>query len=66
MVSCEKCWNDAFTRHMCRQDKSQTEYYEEILEERKDNPCSPKEQAGQFCDEENQCDTRIKRRNKPE
>jgi hypothetical protein len=38
--------------------KSQAEHYHDLIEERKDNPCTPKEQAGQFWDEEKQCDSR--------
>lgn len=38
--------------------KGQAEHYHDLLEERKDNPCTPKEQAGQFWDEEKQCDSR--------
>ena len=59
MPSCEKYWNDAHSRAMS-QHKSITDCYKELLEERKDNPCSPREQAGDFWDEENQCDTRVK------
>jgi len=39
--------------------KSQTEHYHDLLQERKDNPCTPKEQAGQFWDEKKQCDSRL-------
>ena len=58
MAMCEKCWGDAYFRHYST-GKSQAECYEELLEERKDNPCSPKEQAGQWWDEEKQIDIRL-------
>ena len=57
-IYCEKCWGDAYLRHY-NTGRSQSECYEEILKERKDNPCSPKEQAGQFWDEEKQIDKRL-------
>jgi hypothetical protein len=54
---CEKCWEDAWT--ICLfSNKTQSECYHELLEERKNNPCSPKEQAGQFWDEKKQIDIR--------
>jgi len=58
MATCEKCWEDAFTRAKCSH-RSQTECYHELLEERKDNPCTPKQQAGQWWDEERQIDKRL-------
>lgn len=42
MPSCEKCWADA---HRGPQ-YSVAEEYSRLLEERKDNPCTPEEQAG--------------------
>ena len=33
--------------------------YAELLESRKDNPCTPGQQAGQFWDEEKQVDKRF-------
>ena len=59
MSSCEKCWADARRRRFYNLSKSRAEHYHDLLEERKGNPCSPKEQAGQFWDEEKQCDTRL-------
>lgn len=38
--------------------KRKLECYHELLEERKDHPCSSKQQAGQFWNEEKQCDNR--------
>ena len=45
-MSCEKCWGDAFAR----QTGNQAEEYFRLLEERKDNPCTPEQQAGQWWD----------------
>lgn len=56
---CEKCWKDAFNRAYAT-GKCQSDCYEELLEERKYNPCTPQEQAGQYWDEENQWDIRTK------
>ena len=58
MASCEKCWDDAGIRSRFI-GKRKVECYHDLLEERKNNPCSLREQAGQFWDEENQCDRRI-------
>jgi hypothetical protein len=41
-----------------RNGRAQHENYSRLLEERKDNPCSAKDRAGQFWDEEKQCDRR--------
>lgn len=45
MGACEKCWADAYLRAM-NTGKSQTECYHELLEERKEHPCSVEEQSG--------------------
>lgn len=42
-MACEKCWADAYMR-MLVNGKGQAENYQELLEERKDNPCSEAEQ----------------------
>lgn len=55
---CEKCWSEAF-RRSCTSEKLPIECYFELLEERKNNPCSPQEQAGEYWDEINQCDIRL-------
>jgi hypothetical protein len=55
---CEKCWSDAYFRSRWS-GKSQGDCYFELLKERKDNPCTPQEQAGDYWDEEKQCDCRI-------
>ena len=60
MASCEKCWGDAYMRNLGN-GIGQYENYLELIEERKDNPCSPKDQAGQFWDEETQTDKRFKK-----
>lgn len=52
-MTCEKCWADAYRMH-----GDQVENYRVLIEKRKDNPCSPKEQAGQWWDEDRQVDTR--------
>lgn len=59
MASCEKCWWDA---HKLVRDGVFTniaEAYHYLLKKRDKNPCTPKEQAGQFWDEEKQIDTRF-------
>jgi hypothetical protein len=43
-MACEKCWGDAYMRSQAEPSKSQAEHYRDLLEERKDNPCSPDEQ----------------------
>lgn len=55
-MACEKCWGDAYLR-MLVTGKSQAECYRELLDERKDNPCSAEDQAGQFR-EESPCQTK--------
>jgi hypothetical protein len=57
MPMCEKCWGDAYMRSY-GSSKSQAEAYIELLEERKDHHCTPKQQAGQWWDDEKQCDER--------
>lgn len=61
MASCEKCWGDAYFRHITT-GKDQADCYREILSERKDNHCTPREQAGQFWNEKELCDNRYQRR----
>ena len=46
-MACEKCWGDAYFRYrFVDSTKSQSDHYRELLEERKDTPCSPGEQLG--------------------
>ena len=59
MASCEKCWEDACMLEYSERRKSRAEYYHDLIAERKDNPCTPREQAGQWWDEEKQCDSRL-------
>lgn len=56
---CEKCWADAFNRSYIT-GRDQSDCYQELLTERKDKPCTPRQQAGDYWDKENQWDTRIK------
>jgi len=44
-MTCEKCWADAYRRTWI-DGRAQAEHYRELLEERKDTPCSPEEQSG--------------------
>ena len=44
MSMCEKCWTDAYLRGMTS-GRSQVDCYEEIMEERKDNPCTLEQQG---------------------
>jgi len=46
MSACEKCWSDAYHRMLAHPGKGQAEHYRELIEERKDSPCTPWEQAG--------------------
>lgn len=46
MSICHKCWNDAFDRSVNDRTKTQYEHYLDILNERKDNPCTQAEQIG--------------------
>ncbi len=57
-MSCEKCWNDAGIMAASGLGLKH-EIYHELLKERQDKPCSPKEQAGEWWDEERQCDKRY-------
>ena len=58
MTACEKCWGDAYLRHLVT-GKDQADCYRELLTERKKAPCSPKEQAGDWWNEETQTDQRT-------
>ena len=58
MTGCQKCWHDAFRRSYGTE-KCQAEVYQDILEERKDHHCTPRQQAGDYWDEEKQCDSRF-------
>ena len=56
---CEKCWIDAYFKAQATGEGQSTEYFN-LLEERKDNPCSAKERAGQYWDEEKHRDSRTR------
>ena len=47
-MACEKCWGDAYIRHLNNPSKSQAEHYVDLLEERRSNPCCEKDEKGQF------------------
>jgi len=47
MASCEKCWGDAYLRTHTDPMKSQAEHYSDLIKERKGNPCTPEQQAGE-------------------
>lgn len=57
MSSCEKCWNESYRKMMDGLYSSQMEAYRALLKEN-DGKCTPKEQAGQWWDEELQMDRR--------
>ena len=46
MASCEKCWNDAYTRTHTNPMKGQAGHYQDLINERKENQCTPEQQAG--------------------
>jgi hypothetical protein len=46
MACCEKCWGDAYLRYRMDPSKTQADHYRDLLEERKDRPCSEAEQKG--------------------
>ncbi len=47
MSCCQKCWRDAHRRIDTDPEGYVAKAYGELVEERKDNPCSPEEQAGE-------------------
>ena len=59
MASCEKCWSDAYTKSMCNPYKSQAEIYSELIIERKDDPCTPEQQAGPDANECPKCNKKA-------
>lgn len=58
MTACEKCWGNAYLRFLINPLKGQDKHYKDLLDERKNNPCSKFEQAGQFWDKEKRRDRR--------
>ena len=59
MAMCEKCWGEAYFRSLYS-GKSQADCYHDVLKEveERGDICTPKEQAGQFWDDEKEIDTR--------
>jgi hypothetical protein len=55
-MACEKCWGDAYIRHMNNPQKSQAEHYVDLLEERRHAPCTPEQERGQFGKEISEAD----------
>jgi len=53
-MMCEKCWADAYKGGYV----DQAEEYQRLILERQDHPCTPREQAGQWWDEDKQIDSR--------
>lgn len=45
MMACEKCWEDAYVIAL-HSGRGQAEEYRRLLEERKENPCTPAQQRG--------------------
>ena len=50
VTACEKCWSDACRRAAMDSRKDVAAHYHDLLDERKDEPCSPEQQAGQWWD----------------
>lgn len=48
---CEKCWKDAGSTYY---------KYTELLAQRKDHPCTPQEQSGDYWDLDKKKDRRVK------
>ena len=57
MAGCEKCWGDAFGRSRMK-GTFQVDEYNKLLKEN-EGKCPPEEKAGQFWDEDRQCDRRF-------
>lgn len=59
MASCERCWLEAAARAV-GSGRPTTDVYYEVMKEREEAGlvCTPKEQAGQWWDEEKQRDSR--------
>ena len=51
MSACEKCWSDAGRETTYGGSESKAQAYNRLMEERKANPCTPEQQAGQDADE---------------
>jgi len=55
MSACEKCWSDAHRGPQV----SVADEYRRLLEERRDNPCTPEQQAGPEAGECPECHERT-------
>ena len=40
---CQKCWDDAHLRMQGDSSKSQYDHYVDLMDERRDNPCTPEQ-----------------------
>ena len=58
MASCEKCWSDAYFESRVS-GKGQSDCYTELVQERKDNPCTPEQQAGMDAEECQKCERKT-------
>lgn len=63
MSACEKCWADAYMIALNDRTVDQGEAYHNLVLSRTTHgpACTPREQAGQFWDEEKQRDSREER-----
>lgn len=43
-MACEKCWSDAYLRMLSEPSKTRAEHYSELLDERRDRPCTPEQE----------------------
>jgi hypothetical protein len=50
MAACEKCWSDAYMRSRWN-GKSQSDNYQDLLQERRTNPCSKEQQMSTESDD---------------
>ena len=56
MSSCERCWADA---HKGGPYADVAANYARLMGERKDNPCTPEQQAGEFAEECPKCKRKV-------
>ncbi len=55
-MMCERCWADAYVAALCDTSRGQSEHYNELVKQRE--ACTPKEQAGQWWDDDKEKDSR--------
>ena len=60
---CLRCWRDAYDGGHYGGCETQAERYGQLLDERKDSPCTPEQQAGEYWDAERGVDTRKEQAN---